>query len=90
MDKHAHRPTFNAAKREFDQDFQKVKDKTCETCGAISDTAEHVRNNAQDVLRSSLSNIQDSQENVVKYIKSNPVKAVSWAFLAGIISAKLL
>jgi hypothetical protein len=90
MEKHVHRPTFNAAKREFDQDFQKVKEKTCEACGAISETAQHASNNAREVLRSSISDLQNSQENIVQYIQAHPVKSVSWAFLAGLIGAKLL
>jgi ElaB/YqjD/DUF883 family membrane-anchored ribosome-binding protein len=90
MHTNKHHPTFKSAKNQFSQDFRNAKEKTCEACGAISDTAQHARANAHDVVRASIDDIRNSQESLVKYVKQNPVKSVGLALLAGLIAAKLL
>lgn len=81
-------------KDDFISDFQKVKDKACETCGAISDTANHAKSRTDKMIRNTLGDLQEStedmQENVVQYVKSNPVKTVIYALLAGFVVSHLL
>jgi ElaB/YqjD/DUF883 family membrane-anchored ribosome-binding protein len=87
---HTNKPSFKSAKNQFSRDFQNVKEKACEACGAISDTAQHARANAKGVVRSSINDLKDTQENAIKYIQENPMKALGFALLAGLIAAKIL
>jgi gas vesicle protein len=56
---------------DFVNDFQKVKDKACDACGALYDTANHAKDKAGKIIKNSLDNLQQQtdeiQENVVTY-----------------------
>jgi ElaB/YqjD/DUF883 family membrane-anchored ribosome-binding protein len=79
---------------DIQHDFQRVKEKARETREALSQTAYDVRGRAQDLLSQSLKDAKvkttDLQENVVTYVKSNPVKSIGFAVISGLIVALLL
>lgn len=75
-------------------DMQKVREKMIETRDAISQTASHAKKRAEELLHTSIHDMKeksaDLQENVVTYVKSNPVKSVAFAILGGLIVSHLL
>jgi ElaB/YqjD/DUF883 family membrane-anchored ribosome-binding protein len=79
---------------DIQHDFQRVKDKARETRDAISQTAYDVKGRAQDILAQSLRDAKerssDAQDTVVTYVKTNPVKSVGYAIIAGLFVALLL
>jgi ElaB/YqjD/DUF883 family membrane-anchored ribosome-binding protein len=76
---------------DIQHDFQRVKEKARETREALSQTAYDVKGRAQEILTQSLRDAKarttDMQENVVTYVKANPVKAVGLAILSGLFVA---
>ncbi|MFZ2314781.1 MAG: DUF883 C-terminal domain-containing protein [Gammaproteobacteria bacterium] len=68
-------------------DLRNVKD-------SIAQTATHARERASDVFEHSLKGAKEKgaelQENVVTYVKENPVKSVGIAMLAGFIAALVM
>jgi len=73
----------------LDNDLRRIKAKAYETRSAITDAALHAKLEASSFLKSSMKDIKnqniDVQDNVVTYIKTNPVKSIAAAFLAGFI-----
>ncbi len=61
---------------------------------SISQTATHAKEKASDVLGHSLKGAKEKsaeiQENVVSYVKSNPVKSVGIAALVGFVAALII
>jgi ElaB/YqjD/DUF883 family membrane-anchored ribosome-binding protein len=88
------RVSHEGRNQDLHEDIQKVKDKLRETKDALSQTAHDARSRAEELLSSSLSDVKektaDIQENVVTYVRENPVKAIGFAVLAGAIVAQLL
>jgi ElaB/YqjD/DUF883 family membrane-anchored ribosome-binding protein len=84
----------NYLKDELRDDFKRVKDTACDACGAIYDTASHAKEKARKAVKNSLDGLQQQsteiQENVVKYVKENPVKSVCYAILAGLLTSHIL
>ncbi|MDR3477395.1 MAG: hypothetical protein P4M14_05120 [Gammaproteobacteria bacterium] len=88
------RASLEARNKDLQADFRNVRTKVSETRDAINQTARDARLKAQDFLQSSLDGINertaDIQDNVVSYVKTNPVKSVGIAIFAGLILSKLL
>ncbi|MDR3477936.1 MAG: hypothetical protein P4M14_07885 [Gammaproteobacteria bacterium] len=80
--------------KELHDDFESIKQKMRETREALSQTAYDVSGKAEELLIQSLKGAKekssDIQDNVVTYVKANPVKSIGYAFLCGVIAAKLL
>ena len=74
-------------------DLRRVKEKELETQEALSQVAFDARDRATDIIQDTFSDILDKsndiQDNVVTYVKANPVKAIGFAALAGLILAHL-
>ncbi|MES2219308.1 MAG: hypothetical protein V4501_12970 [Pseudomonadota bacterium] len=62
--------------------------------------AQHIRDRAEDFVSHSMDDIKDkfhdakevsdaAQENVIKYVKENPVKSLGFALLAGVLAGVL-
>jgi ElaB/YqjD/DUF883 family membrane-anchored ribosome-binding protein len=79
---------------DLQEDFQRVKDKARETRDALAQTAYDVKDKATDVftktVRDAKAKTDDIQENVIVYVRANPVKAMGWALLTGAVTALLL
>ena len=88
------RVDLNNKDRDLHDDLRKVKHKFSETRDAIGQTARDAKMRAQDFLQTSLQDLNDKrsdiQDNVVSYVKSNPVKSVGVAIVLGLIISKLL
>jgi ElaB/YqjD/DUF883 family membrane-anchored ribosome-binding protein len=90
MSNDANNVDLKYAKNQFNKDFENIKDKACDACGAIVDTAKHARNNAKNLIQPSIDDLKEKQENLANYVKENPIKAVGLAMLAGLIISKIL
>jgi ElaB/YqjD/DUF883 family membrane-anchored ribosome-binding protein len=80
--------------KELHDDFEVIKQKMRETREALSQTAYDMGGRAEELLIQSLKEAKDKssdiQDNVVTYVKANPVKSMGYAFLCGVIFSKLL
>ncbi|MDR3476854.1 MAG: hypothetical protein P4M14_02335 [Gammaproteobacteria bacterium] len=92
-EKHLHH-NAKMMKDELRNDFQKAKEKTCEVCGTAYDTIAYAKHQATHMLKDSFNGLQNQaenlQDNVVGYVKNNPVKSLCYALLAGIIASHIL
>jgi ElaB/YqjD/DUF883 family membrane-anchored ribosome-binding protein len=88
------RVNLESKNKDLHEDFRNVRNKMTETRDAINQTARDARLKAQDFLQTSLDGINertaDIQDNVASYVKTNPVKSVGIAIIAGLILSKLL
>jgi uncharacterized protein YjbJ (UPF0337 family) len=79
---------------DLNSNFQNIKEKAYAARDSISDAAHQAQDKAGEILRGSVADLQDKsaelQENVVTYVKENPVKSIGFAMLAGILAAHLL
>jgi uncharacterized protein YjbJ (UPF0337 family) len=70
-----------------------LKDSIMRNASHIKDRAEDFVNNSMGDLKDKMSDVKDAtdaaQENVVKYVKENPVKSLGFALLAGVIAGVL-
>lgn len=77
----------NAEKIDLSDDVRKVKE-------ALAKTVHDLRGKAEETLNHSLQDMKvksaDLQENMVKYVKENPIKAILFSVAAGVILGKLL
>lgn len=87
MESKNHVKDIKNASIDLRDDLRHVKD-------SITQTASHAKERASDVLESSLKGAKEKgaelQENVVTYVKENPVKSVGIAMLAGFIAALVM
>jgi ElaB/YqjD/DUF883 family membrane-anchored ribosome-binding protein len=85
---------INNNTRDLQQDFQRVKDKAGETRAALRQTAYDVKDKANELLAKSLKDAKtkqvEVQDNLVAYVTENPIKAIGFALLAGLIAAQIL
>ena len=63
-----------------------LKDKAVEKAGAAKEQAEDYFNDSYQALKKYSS---DAEEHLAKYIKSNPLKTVGIALIAGLLTGKL-
>lgn len=77
----------------LENDFHNVKEKLHETHAALSQTAEHAKEKAQHFLHEKLGHAKEQtdelQENIITYVKKNPVKSITFGFAAGFLIALL-
>ncbi|MDR3492585.1 MAG: hypothetical protein P4M12_11210 [Gammaproteobacteria bacterium] len=81
-------------KNEIYDDLKKVKEKARETRDAITKTAYDAKEKAQEFVEQSIYDVKertaDIQEDVIHYVQKNPVKAIGFSVLAGLILSQLL
>ncbi|MDR3477235.1 MAG: hypothetical protein P4M14_04315 [Gammaproteobacteria bacterium] len=86
--------TKDTTTSDLQNDLHQVKEKLQETHAALSQTAEHAKTKAQEYLHDKLGHAKEQteelQENVITYIRKNPVKSLGLGFAAGILAALLL
>ncbi len=74
--------------------WENLKDDAENIKDTILNNAHHIKETAEKFMHESVKEIKDRsselQENVVTYVKENPVKSVGFALLAGIVAAVLL
>jgi ElaB/YqjD/DUF883 family membrane-anchored ribosome-binding protein len=91
---HNKKAKFSTQTVDLRQDFETIKEKFYETRDALTQTAKDVTGKAEEIFGESLKNVKDKsadiQENVITYVKENPVKAVTFALLAGMLVSQLL
>jgi ElaB/YqjD/DUF883 family membrane-anchored ribosome-binding protein len=86
--------TKDTTNSDLKNDLQNVKEKLHETQEALSQTAVHAKTKAQEFLHDTLGHAKEQtdelQENVITYIRQNPVKSIGFGVLAGILASLLL
>ncbi len=89
-DMHNNRNTTN----DLYDDLKKIKEKAGETRDAITQVAYDAKGKAQELFEQKLADVKeksaDFQENVISYVQENPVKAIGFSVLAGLILSQLL
>lgn len=68
---------------DLNDDFKKVKE-------SVTQTAQHAKEKATDLIKETIDRSADIQENIITYVKENPVKALSFAILGGFLAAILV
>ncbi len=80
--------------KDLHNDFLRIKEKARETRDAISQAASDVKDRAQDLwsqsIRDAKTKSSDVQDQVVTYVRANPVKSVGLAVLSGLFVAWLM
>ena len=75
-----------------DADLKNIKNKAQDEAEGLWDTAKDIKDKIEEALMSSLENIKTTsinmEEDIVKYIKNNPVKSVIFTTLAGALFAR--
>lgn len=75
-------------------DIEKVKNKVRETGQAFSQAARDAKDKAQTMVKQGVEEVRtksnDLQEVVAAYVQENPVKALGFGVLAGMVLALLL
>jgi uncharacterized protein YjbJ (UPF0337 family) len=82
------------------EDWENLKEDAHGLKDSILRNASHIKERAEDFVNNSMGDLKDrmydvkdateaAQENVVKYVKENPVKSLGFALLAGVIAGVL-
>jgi uncharacterized protein YjbJ (UPF0337 family)/ElaB/YqjD/DUF883 family membrane-anchored ribosome-binding protein len=75
-------------------DWKKIAEDAEGIKDAFIRNATHLKDSAEKMMNTSFKEIKDKstdlQENVVTYVKENPVKSIGFAVIAGILAATLL
>jgi len=74
----------------IEKDLANLKEKFYETGDVIRGAAQHAASTAKNTLTDAKKQAGELEEDVIKYIKKNPLKAVGFGFLAGIITSIFL
>ncbi len=73
----------SSSSSDLNEDLRNVKD-------SLTKTAQHAKDKAEDFIKDAQHRTADLQENVIEYVKSNPMKSVGFAILAGFVTAALV
>jgi len=88
------RHSHNGKDKIWRENLEEVKDSVAQTREAISKTAHHAKDRAEDFLHDSWWDMRDKsrdlKDEVATYVKENPMRAVGFAVLAGVILSQLL
>jgi uncharacterized protein YjbJ (UPF0337 family) len=83
------------------EDWENLKDNAHGLKDSFIRNAQHIKERAEDFVSHSMGDIKDkmhdfkdvseaAQENVIEYVKENPVKSLGIALLAGVLAGVLL
>jgi uncharacterized protein YjbJ (UPF0337 family) len=83
------------------EDWEELKNEAHGLKDSLLRNAQHIKERAEEFVNHSLDDIKDkmhdakdvsdaAQENVIKYVKENPVKSLGFALLAGVLAGVLL